>query len=152
MSTQCEGKTKSGARCTKKTRNASKRCHFHPEDLVEHWQVIVLDKKKAKKSDRKKSGKKELSEQSSDNTNKSEKTDCCVCMEEMPDSDKLDCGHHVCRGCIGKLRNDKCPMCRRNISAKHITSQMKLKMRQNFEEDRTARILGAALAPVFIHQ
>jgi hypothetical protein len=73
----------------------------------------------------------------------SAKIDCCVCMEEMPESDKLDCGHPLCRGCVGNLRNDKCPMCRRDISGKHITAHQKSQMRQKFQADRVARHAAA---------
>lgn len=139
MSSQCEGKTKSGARCKNKTRNESKRCHLHVEVFpVEEVPVVatpvavtaapipapVVEKKK------------NLSEQSSD---KSKKVDCCVCMEEMPKSDNLDCGHSVCRGCIAQLRNDTCPMCRREIKAKHIKNNDKKKMKERFQQDRVSR-------------
>jgi hypothetical protein len=86
-------------------------------------------------------GKKELPEQGS---GKSEKTDCCVCMEEMPDADKLDCGHALCRNCVKSLRNDKCPMCRRDISARHVTAKMKKDMRQRFQADKLARYVVAS--------
>jgi hypothetical protein len=152
MSNQCEGKTKSGVRCKNKTRNTSKRCHLHaeaPSALPVVDPVSVPDpvpvlssvlppvsepivKKKPVVSE----GKKELPEQGS---GKSDKTDCCVCLDEMPGADKLDCGHPLCRKCVGSLRNDKCPMCRRDISARHITAKMKQKMRQKFQADRLAR-------------
>ena len=148
MSNQCEGKTKSGARCKNKTRNVSKRCHLHaeaPSALPEVVPVIPLEpvhvpETNAKKKPVVSEGKKELPEQGS---GKSEKTDCCVCMEEMPEADKLDCGHPLCRDCVRNLRNDKCPMCRRDVSARHITAKMKQKMRQKFEADKVARQVAA---------
>jgi hypothetical protein len=133
MSNQCEGKTKSGVRCTKKTRHESKRCHFHkdsPSALTDQVPVVVQQTKPKKC---KKTKMPALAEQSS------AKVDCCVCLDEMPESDNLDCGHPLCRGCVGNLRNDKCPMCRRDISAKHITSHQKSQMRKRFQEDRVAR-------------
>lgn len=135
MSTQCEGKTKSGARCKNKTRNASKRCHLHVDA------VSVMPDQIAKKKPVVSEGKKELPEQGS---GKSEKTDCCVCMEEMPDADKLDCGHPLCRNCVKNLRNDKCPMCRRDINARYITAKMKKDMRQRFQADKLARYVVAS--------
>ena len=134
MSNQCEGKTKSGSRCTKKTRHDSKRCHFHRDTLVTEQpkQITVVISKGSKG----KKNKQVLAEPSS------AKIDCCVCMEEMPESDKLDCGHPLCKSCIGNLRNDKCPLCRCHIKAKHITSQLKSLMREKFEADRIQRILG----------
>lgn len=137
MSSQCEGKTKSGVRCKNKTRNVSKRCHLHFDalpavEVVVHVTAPVVEEVVAPVNDKKK----ELSEQGSD---KSKKVDCCVCMEEMPQSDNLDCGHPVCRGCIAQLRNDKCPMCRREIKAKHIKSNDKKNMRNRFQADRAAR-------------
>lgn len=67
------------------------------------------------------------------------KSDCCICMEEMPSSDKLDCGHGVCRSCLDHMRDNRCPMCRREISAKHIKKSDKLKMMKRKEEDRRER-------------
>lgn len=130
MSNQCEGNTKSGVRCKNKTRNQTKRCHLHSkaapaaEVIVKPVVPVVSE------------GKKELPEQS---CGKSKKIDCCVCMEEMPTSDNLECGHPVCRSCISQLRNDKCPMCRREIKAKHIQPKDKKKMQDRFEEDRVSR-------------
>jgi hypothetical protein len=137
MSTQCEGKTKSGARCKNKTRNAGKRCHLHVDA------VSALPEKIVKKKPVVSGGKKELSEQGSD---KSEKTECCVCMEEMPETDKLDCSHPVCRGCLGQLRSDKCPMCRREVSAVHIKKSDKKKMCQRQNEDHQNRNLQATMS------
>jgi hypothetical protein len=125
MSTQCEGKTKSNVRCKNKTRNVTKRCHLHAE-LVPTEGIGKTGKTE---------GKKELPEQSSGNL----KIECCVCMEEMPTSDNLECGHPVCRSCLSQLRNDKCPMCRRDIKAKHIKPNDKKKMRDRFRDDRISR-------------
>lgn len=136
MSNQCEGKTKSGARCKNKTRNVSKRCRFHIDTMPVPDQIA---KKKPVVSE----GKKELPEQGS---GKSEKTDCCVCMEEMPGADKLDCSHPVCRACLGQLRNDKCPICRREVSAAHIKKTDKKKMHQRFVQDNQNRNLQATMS------
>jgi len=136
MSSQCEAQIKSGARCQKKTRHESKRCHHH-RDLTAHVEAMpAVVQTKPKKSKKKPS----LSEQGSD------KTECCVCMEEMSVSDNLECGHGVCRGCISQLRNDKCPMCRRDVKAKHITAKMKRQMKERFQADNLNRQLAAAQA------
>jgi hypothetical protein len=140
MSCQCEGKTKAGAKCQKKTKDASKRCHLHRNAPAyappEPETVIVVPEEPKNKPEEVKTktevseGKQELSEQCSD------KSECCVCYDEMPEADKLDCGHCVCRGCIKQLRNDKCPMCRKTVSARHITSAQKKKMSERFRDDR----------------
>jgi hypothetical protein len=129
MSSQCEAQTKSGARCQKKTRHESKRCHHHRDApaYVEEMPDVVKTKPKNPKK------KTILSEQSSD------KTECCVCLEEMSVSDNLDCGHGVCRVCLDQLRNDKCPMCRSDVKAKHITTKMKRQMKDRFEADKFHR-------------
>ena len=136
MSNICEGITKSGVRCKNRTLHESKRCRFHQSDNVQPAQPV------SKRTYKKKQAPQILSEQGSD------KMECCVCLEEMPASDKLDCSHPVCRGCVNQLRNDKCPMCRRDISARHITSRQTSNMRQRFQQDRIARHLAPALAPV----
>lgn len=134
MSNQCEGKSKSGVRCTKRTRDESKRCHFHRgSEMYNQETVVVIRKKKSGHMMTEETTTIDLVEQSCT------KIDCCVCMEEMPVSDKLDCGHPLCRGCLGQLRNDKCPMCRREIKAKHIKSKDKKKMRDRLDQDRVAR-------------
>jgi hypothetical protein len=148
MSNQCEGKAKSGARCRNRTLHESKRCHFHVNtesgiQLSVHVPVVVpVQVQPAKKPVKKRVPKSKpvLPEQCSG------KTECCVCLEEMPESDKLDCSHSVCRGCVKNLRNDKCPMCRRDISAKHIKPRDKTKMRQRFQDDMLARRLAAVQA------
>ena len=129
MSSQCEAQIKSGARCQKKTRHESKRCHHHREAPAYLEAIPAVVQTKPKKSKKKPA----LSEHSSD------KTECCVCLEEIPVSDNLDCGHGLCRGCLDQLRNDKCPMCRRDVKAKHITAKMKRQMRERFQADKFQR-------------
>jgi hypothetical protein len=36
---------------------------------------------------------------------------CCVCFDIT--TTKTDCRHHLCLGCWGKMKKDKCPMCRK---------------------------------------
>jgi len=181
MSCQCEGKTKAGVRCTKRTLHESKRCHFHRDAPAAVESVAapvaaapaapvtirvalaapvalapvalapvavaepeVVSKRGKNTKAATKATKPVLSERCSD------KTECCVCMEEMPGSDKLDCGHPLCRDCVGNLRNDKCPLCRREIKAKHITAKQKADMRHKFIEDRISR--NSAATHAFIQQ
>jgi hypothetical protein len=155
MSCQCEGKTKAGVRCTKRTLHESKRCHFHREapvtTVVEVAPVPQVTAEPIGKNTKtmapkpvEKPTKPVLSERCCD------KIECCVCMEEMPGSDKLDCGHPLCRECVGNLRSDKCPLCRRDIKAKHITSKQKADMRRKLQEDRVAR--NSAATQAFIQQ
>jgi len=137
MSRQCEAKTKSGTRCQKKTHHQTKRCHHHRDvqtfvetkahpivTRVEESSKLKKSKKNAPSSDH------ILSNQSS------EKIECCVCMEEMYESDKLDCSHGVCRSCLLQLRNNTCPVCRRDIKAKHVTNTQKKIMKERFNADR----------------
>ena len=128
MSVQCEGNTKTGNRCKNRTKHESKRCHLHVSvpKTAEVPQLQIL------------------SEQSSD------KIDCCVCMDEMPSTDKLKCTHPVCRTCVGKLRSDKCPMCRREIAAHYLKPRQKSNMRRRFEQDRISRNIEATNRAIHI--
>ena len=45
-----------------------------------------------------------------------EKSDCPVCYNEIIDTIPLNCNHWVCRICIVKSKQDKCPICRAKIS------------------------------------
>ena len=136
MSNICEGTTKSGVRCKNRTRHEFKRCRFH----INLDMIIVKPQSIVPAVSSVPSVQVILPEQCS------AKVDCCVCMEEMPESDKLDCGHEVCRGCVSQLRNDKCPMCRRVISARHVSEAQKSQMRQRFMADLDARHLAAVEA------
>lgn len=66
--------------------------------------------------------------------------DCCICYDEqVKQDDFLDCGHSVCKTCIGKLRDTRCPMCRVSISAKFITDKDKKKMENRKKADISQR-------------
>jgi hypothetical protein len=66
--------------------------------------------------------------------------DCCICYDQQVNQDDfLDCGHSVCKTCIGKLRDVRCPMCRVPISAKFISEQDKKKMANRKKADISER-------------
>jgi hypothetical protein len=142
MSCQCEGKTKSGLRCKNRTKSESKRCHLHLHSELATAEVLsVKPTPVTVPVVSVPNGKEEVKDLVEQSSTKLKKSDCCcVCMEEMPSSDNLDCGHPVCRGCVAQLRNTTCPICRREIKAKHIDSKVKQKMKSRFEEDRLSRI------------
>jgi hypothetical protein len=103
---QCKGKNKCGTRCKIRTKNISRRCHIH--DI----QDVTLS--------------------SSGRMLNEDDAECCVCMDEMSRSDYLDCGHGVCIPCLEQFRDDRCPLCRRFIHAKHIS----LEQRETWEKRR----------------
>ena len=43
--------------------------------------------------------------------------ECCVCYEQLKKKDTvyMECNHDVCIECSGLIKNNKCPMCRRDI-------------------------------------
>lgn len=50
-----------------------------------------------------------------------EKPECSICMEEVNEKIKLDCGHNFCKECIypwivEKWKDSSCPMCRTAIN------------------------------------
>jgi len=63
-------------------------------------------------------------------------SNCSICIEQMLTSDHLLCGHPVCRGCLGSLRDTRCPLCRREIEVHFIREVDKEKMRERFKYDR----------------
>jgi hypothetical protein len=63
-------------------------------------------------------------------------SECCICTNQMLESDQLFCGHPVCRGCLRSFRDTRCPLCRREIEADFIRESDKKKMRERFESDR----------------
>jgi hypothetical protein len=97
------------------------------------------NKKKEKGKKRSGGGKEEIICISDDDTeNNTEHTeDCCVCYEPVPRKDFLECKHAVCQGCIGQLRDTRCPMCRTEIKSRYVDGKEKRKMiRRRQEDDR----------------
>lgn len=47
------------------------------------------------------------------NHDKLPRTECPVCLEEVPHIHKLRCGHPLCVECFQRLQDDMCPLCRR---------------------------------------
>lgn len=54
----------------------------------------------------------------------------------MLESDRLECGHSVCRGCLGRLRDTRCPMCRGEIVVHFVKEKDREKMRERYRIDR----------------
>jgi hypothetical protein len=46
------------------------------------------------------------------------KCECSICFELT--NNKTNCGHDVCLDCENKIKNNKCPLCRRNLKLKRI--------------------------------
>lgn len=63
-------------------------------------------------------------------------SECCICVDQMLESDRLECGHSVCRGCLGSLRDTRCPMCRGEIVVHFVKEKDKEKMRMRYRIDR----------------
>ena len=43
--------------------------------------------------------------------------ECPVCMEKITHSTGMKlavCGHYICNDCLGKIQDNKCPLCRCN--------------------------------------
>lgn len=60
---------------------------------------------------------------------------CCVCEEAMKSKDSLKCGHFVCIGCLGNMRKNECPLCRKELSGEIITDEIFCKILHNTEID-----------------
>jgi hypothetical protein len=122
MSSLCHAVTLKGLNCKIKTRDPSKLCHVH--------------RKKAKEASRPAP----VPDVPKSDIKPEEKDDCCVCSDPMPVSDKLGCGHFLCKDCCGKIRSDACPICRAPIVSKHFTKKQKALVQRRRHEDSAERV------------
>lgn len=60
---------------------------------------------------------------------------CCVCEEAMKSKDSLKCSHFVCIDCLGNMRKNECPVCRKELNGEIITDEIFSKILQNTEID-----------------
>jgi hypothetical protein len=97
-STLCHGVTLKGVSCSKRTRDPSQLCHLHRK------KGAVKAPKPQKEAEVK--GDPVVTDE------------CCVCFELMPVSDATACKHMVCKRCIKKISNHRCPMCRAKMNLK----------------------------------
>ncbi len=66
--------------------------------------------------------------------------DCCICYDTRVREERfLECGHAMCEGCIKQLRNDQCPMCRKEINSKFISKAEKKRMQRRKRDDDEER-------------
>ena len=49
---------------------------------------------------------------------------CCICYEQVIYTDKMHCNHSICQKCLYKLRKNECPLCRKQLKGKPITSNI----------------------------
>jgi hypothetical protein len=97
---KCSGMTKAGKRCKKKA-NKTGYCHLH---IPKSDSKCVIEGKVV------------------DNC---KMEDCSICYEtNVNENEMLNCKHYVCKECISKLRDDRCPMCRQKLSGKLITNKI----------------------------
>ena len=67
------------------------------------------------------------------------KTVCYICNENNV-KEALSCNHYICSGCIGKLRNFLCPICKEKLFGKVITKDLEKKIKTNENQDEMERI------------
>jgi hypothetical protein len=65
--------------------------------------------------------------------------ECYICNENNV-KEALSCNHYICSGCIGKLRNFTCPICKEELSGKVVTTDLEKKIKKNENEDEMERI------------
>jgi hypothetical protein len=52
-----------------------------------------------------------------DKTIKESKYECCVCYDRTyKDKKKIRCDHDICKKCYAKINNNKCPLCRKQMT------------------------------------
>ena len=66
--------------------------------------------------------------------------DCCICYDAKVREERfLECGHILCEGCISNLRDDRCPICRKEVQSKFISNAEKKRMRNRKRDDDEER-------------
>jgi len=59
------------------------------------------------------------------NHDKLPRTECPVCLEEVPHIHKLRCGHPLCVECFQRLQDNTCPLCRRVFNRKEMWNRLR---------------------------
>lgn len=116
-STLCHGVTLKGKPCTKRTLDSSQFCHHHKIQAASKIESISETNSKSE-------------------VDSTQKDECCVCYEMMPISESLGCKHLVCKGCLGKMRDDRCPMCRTPMK---MTTKAKQEIQRRRVQDTLER-------------
>ena len=112
----CHGVTLKGKPCTKRTLDSTLFCHHHKD------QANGLPKP--------------TTEKDFNSDPQIEKDECCVCYEMMPVSQGLSCKHLVCKVCLEKMRDDRCPMCRSPLK---LDTKAKKEIQRRRVEDNMER-------------
>jgi hypothetical protein len=168
-SIRCMERLKNGEQCKKTTKDLeSKKCHHHinrstsiipvshheiqPSLSSIHNRLSDCTKKKDKVVSKKQIGTPESLEKDCHQHEVSE--ECCVCYDSVPSSELLKCSHPVCKSCIKNLRDPRCPMCRTEIDANHITNRDKRRMSMRRTEDvinRNTELLSSFINSITYH-
>ena len=61
--------------------------------------------------------------------------ECCVCLEEVWTA-YTPCRHLLCLGCLLKLVNKKCPLCKSDLTAKLPAVFLDIVKKSSIEEDK----------------
>ena len=79
--------------------------------------------------------------------------DCVICYDKkVGKSDYLTCNHSVCKNCILQLRKLQCPICRKDLEGKLVTSKVKKLINENIEKDKNEAILNDRLYALEINE
>jgi hypothetical protein len=104
----CQGKLLNGNKCSRKVNKCKQFCYQHDP--------TKKDKDKNEKEVK-------------------EKIECCICYEKnISKQDMMTCNHSVCKDCLEKMEDDRCPMCRQEMKGKLMTSSMIRKLKNKREK------------------
>ena len=69
------------------------------------------------------------------------KYECCVCYDRTyKDKKKIRCNHDICKKCYDKINNNKCPLCRKQMTLYFDPRRYLIKSRQqNYQNRRQDR-------------
>lgn len=63
-------------------------------------------------------------------------TKCCICYEQVLNTDKMQCNHSICEKCLYKIRKNECPLCRKSLKGKTITINILQTIKNKEQKDK----------------
>lgn len=152
---QCQGINVRGERC-KRTNLSGQFCRYHTSSTQTSISTKVRQVPKSRSEKRSDKNKKKvcyieekincpirhykLCVIPKDNSVTIKTQDCCVCLEPNVKKEQiLSCSHSICCECLGNLRKDSCPMCRRKLSSSIVTKSVLKEINKRTLEDNNER-------------
>ena len=65
--------------------------------------------------------------------------ECCICYTEVDADNCLKCNHSICISCLNNMRDDICPICRKELKGRNVNCKLLEKIRERKKIDKYER-------------